>query len=138
MEEAGRSGPSDAPEQDVEDPELMESIEGVQRPEPREIALDDAARQQTVLAPLHVDRWGAVTAPIGVQHFAVPVRPHISGRPARVVADPDDLLVRRHGEGDPCTVDVVLPEQVVTDDRPGWVGNGDRAFEREPFVTLEV
>lgn len=138
MKEAGGAGTGDAPEQDVDNPDLMECIERVQRPKPREIAFDDASRQQTVLSPLHIDRWRAPAAPVGVQHFAMPVRPYVSGCAAGVVADPDDLLVRGHGAGDPGTVDVVLPEQVVTDDRPGWVGNGDGAHEREPFVALDV
>ena len=138
VEEAGGARAGDAPEQDVEDPDLMERIERVQRPEPREIAFDDASRQQTVLSPLHIDRWRATAAPVGVQHFAMPVRPYVSGCATGVVADPDDLLVRGHGEGDPGTVDIVLPKQMVTDDRPGWVGNGDGAFEREPFVALDV
>ena len=138
MEESRRARPRDAPEEDVEDSELMERVECVQRLEPRQIALDDAAGHQTMLSPLHVDRWCAVTAPVGVQHFAMPVRPYISGCSARVVADPDDLLVRRHGERDPRAMDVVLPEQVVTDDRPGWVDNRDGAHEWEPFVALDV
>jgi hypothetical protein len=33
---------------------------------------------------------------------------------------------------------VVAPEQMVTDDRPGWVDDGHGALEREPFVALEV
>jgi len=138
VEEPRRARPRDAAEQDVENSELMERIECVQRLKPRQIALHDAAGHQTVLSPLHVDSRCAVAAPVGVQHFAMPVRPYISGCSARVVADPDDLLVRGHGEGDPRAMDVVLPEQVVTDDRPGWVDNRDGAHEREPFVALDV
>jgi hypothetical protein len=35
-------------------------------------------------------------------------------------------------------VHVVLPEQVVGDDRSGGVDDGDGALEWEPFVSLEV
>jgi hypothetical protein len=35
-------------------------------------------------------------------------------------------------------VHVVMPEQVIGDDRPSRVNDGDRAVEREPFVALEV
>ena len=93
---------------------------------------------EAVLAPLHVDGRGAAAAPVGVQDLAVPVGPDVGGRAAGVVADPDDLLVGGHGEGDPGAVDVVPPEQVVGDDRPRGVDDGDGALEREPFVALEV
>jgi hypothetical protein len=33
---------------------------------------------------------------------------------------------------------VVPPEQVVGDDGPGGVDDGDRALQREPLVALEV
>jgi hypothetical protein len=39
---------------------------------------------------------------------------------------------------DPGTVYVIVPEEVVRDDRPNGVDDGDGAIEREPLVTLEV
>ena len=116
----------------------MERVERVQRLEPREVAFNDAAWQEAMLAPLYVDRGGIAPAPVGVQHFAVPVRPEVGGCTAGVVADPHDLLVGGHGEGDPGAVNVVPPEQVITDDRACRVDDGNGALEREPFVPLQV
>jgi hypothetical protein len=35
-------------------------------------------------------------------------------------------------------VGVVPPEEVVGDDSPGWVEDGDRADQRERFIGLQV
>jgi hypothetical protein len=35
-------------------------------------------------------------------------------------------------------VNVVLPEEVVSDDWPGGVDDGDDPLEREPLVALDV
>jgi hypothetical protein len=56
----------------------------------------------------------------------------------RVVADPEDLFVGRDGKRDPGPVDVVAPEQVVSDDRPTGVDDGNDPLQREPLVALDV
>jgi hypothetical protein len=67
----------------------------------------------------------------------MPVRPHVRGRTGRRVADPDHFFVRGDGEGDPRTHDIVMPEQVVGDDGPRGMKDGDGAIQREPFIPLE-
>jgi hypothetical protein len=39
---------------------------------------------------------------------------------------------------DPGSVDVVVPEEMVGNDRPSRVEDRDCSVEREPFVALEV
>src|SRR5947208_9928985 len=115
MKEARRARSRDPYEQDVDDPDLRERVEGVEGLEARQIALDDPARQRPVLSPLHVDGGRSASTPIGVQRFAMPIRPDISRRTAGLVTHPDDLLVRGDGVRNPRAMHVITPEQVVAD-----------------------
>jgi len=125
-------------EPDVREADPRERVKDVQLLESREIAFDDPMGQRAMLSPLDVDRDLAAIAPIGVEQSAVPEGPDIRRCPGRVVTDPKDLFVGRDGEGNPGTVDIIEPEQVVGDDWAGRIDDRDDPFEREPLVALDV
>lgn len=91
-----------------------------------------------MFSPLDIDRRRSMIAPIGVDDLAVPVRPQIRRRVRRVVTDPDDFFVRGDGKWDSRSIDVILPQQVVGDDRPLGMDHSDDPGQREPLVTLHV
>lgn len=136
--EAERAAPSEVPEPDVGEANPGEGVEEVELLEGGEIALDGAMWQGAMFSPLDVDGDLSAVVPVGVQQGAVPEGPDVGGGAGRVVADPDDFFVGGDGEGDPGAVNVVLPEQVVADDAPGGVDDGDDALQGEPFVALDV
>src|SRR5262249_55033480 len=116
-----------------------ERVHHVQRRRMRQVALDDAARQRSVLAPLDVDGWLAAIAPIGVQHRPMPVRPQVSRRfRDRIIADPDFFLVARFGPWHPLAIYVPRPVENVCDDWAAGMHDGDDALEREWLVALDV
>jgi hypothetical protein len=90
-----------------------------------------------VLAPLDVDQHLAFR-PRDVKHVTVPVSPQVNGRARRIVAYPNDFLVRGVGKRHPRSVGVVPPEKVVSDHPAGRVKDRDRPDERERFIGLEV
>ena len=91
-----------------------------------------------MLAPLDVDSHLPAVAPVHVEQRPVPEGPDIRRGAGRVVADPDDLFVRRDGKRHPGPVNIVAPEKMVGDDRPSRVEDGNYPLEGEPFVTLNV
>jgi hypothetical protein len=91
-----------------------------------------------MFSPLDVDRDLASITPIGVKHGAVPIGPDVRGGSGRVITNPEDLFVGRDGKGNPGSVDVIAPEEMVGDDWTAGIDYGDDAFEREPLVPLDV
>jgi len=91
-----------------------------------------------MLPPLDVDRHLPAITPIGVEQSAVPESPDICWDVGGVVADPEDLFVGWHGKGNPGSVDIVAPEQVVGNYQPRGMDDGDYAFKWEPLVALNV
>jgi len=90
-----------------------------------------------VLSPLNVDRdlglW-----PAGVEKRSMPVGPDFRWCTGRVVYHPDNLLVRRNGKRDPRPVDIVAPEQVVSNYRLRRMDDRNDPGQGEPFIPLEV
>ena len=68
----------------------------------------------------------------------MPERPEISGSTAVVVANPDDLLVGRHGERNPRAMDIVSPQQMVRNETARGMNDSDCSAQGEPLVALEV
>src|SRR5262245_52625214 len=103
-----------------------------------QIVLYHAVGHRDVFSPLDVDFGSAAVSPVGVENLPVPKSPEVGWSVGRIVADPNELFVCRNGEGNPRTVDVVAPQQVVADDGSGWVCDGHDPLQREPFISLDV
>jgi hypothetical protein len=125
----------DISQQDVGLPEDRHGVEEIEGPWPGQVALADVSREAAVLAPLNVDH-DLGPRPRGVKYLTVPVSPNVGRGVSRVVAYPEDLFIGWNCEGNPGPVDVVAPEQMVGDDPPDGVQDGDHTFERERFIPL--
>jgi len=68
----------------------------------------------------------------------MPKGPEVGGGIGAVVGDPDYFFVGWDSKGYPRAMDVVLPEQVVSDDPAVGMDDRNCSAEREPLVSLEV
>src|SRR5947208_3648223 len=134
--EARRARPREVAQQDIPFTQPGVGVELVELLHAREVALDHAARQRSVLPPLNVYGNASLVLPRRMQHRAVPEGPEIRRGTRVVVADPDDLLVSGHGGRYPRPVHVIAPQQVICNDRPRGMYHCNDAVEGEVFVAL--
>lgn len=135
--EAERPAPGQTAQPQVGNPRPGQKVERLERPSEGEGLRASRPGKGPVLSPLHVDE-DLPLRPGNVEDIPMPVRPKVNRSPGRVVAHPDDFLVRGPRKGHPGAVGVVAPQEMIGDDRPGRVENRHRPNQREPFIGLQV
>jgi len=138
MTEAPWTATSQVAEPDVRQTKPSERIELIELLQAGQVAFDDTARERAVFAPLDVDFDAATIAPLSVKDVAVPEGPDVGWGLCGVITHPNELFVGWDGEGNPRAVDIIAPQEVISDNGPCGMNHGDDTLEREPFIALDV